>query len=408
MTKDSAGKRVRFAEGSRSAMPEFNLGNGHHSSADEYDSDVNAELEADITSSRRRGRRVNIDGYGSDASDQDEVHDLSDYSDDQDEEAVDEQGDDSTDTRRDRDIAMDGDDMFADDAGSSEQYAEKKRKRFLDLDDIEGQEMSSASRTEDANDDLDVARYNKGKQAERDAIGYGSDDGESGRGRVKIEAFNMKEDFEEGKFDASGNFVWNKQDPHAYQDDWLNDVSQSAIAQARESKAKRENSSLCTSADNDEGRWDAASDEDIIVEILNALRPRETVLTALARIGGPKQKSKNKWASKKGKQKGSVVADDGSDGGKEAERKRAIEHLTVLADQAMVRGMVNIYDDTYEQLVRQMRVAGRIPDDWIVGTPLQTSVAAAASVSIPNNTRVGLVEVSDELLDDLDELDPNH
>ncbi|KAJ2108882.1 hypothetical protein GGI16_000951 [Coemansia sp. S142-1] len=388
MTKESAGKRVRFAEGSRSTINDLNLGNNYHSSADEYDSDANAELEADITSSRRRGRRINIDGYGSDASDQDEVRDLSDYSDDQDE--VDEQGDDSAETRRD----MDEDDMFADEAGSSEKHSEKKRKRFLDIDDIEGQEMSSASRTEDA--DLDISGY-RGKQP--DTTEY---DSEMDRGRVKIEAFNMKDDFEEGKFDSSGNFVWNKQDPHAYQDDWLNDVSQTAIAQARESKAKRDNSSLGT--DNDEIRWESASDGDIIVEILNTLRPRETVLTALARIGGPKQKSKNKWANKKGgRQKGSAVAEDGLEGGKEAERKRAIEHLTVLADQAMVRGMVNIYEDTYEQLVRQMRVAGRIPDDWIVGTPLQSSTESTGA-NIPDKTRVNLVEVADELLDELDEL----
>ncbi|KAJ2893002.1 hypothetical protein GGI21_005491, partial [Coemansia aciculifera] len=100
------------------------------------------------------------------------------------------------------------------------------------------------------------------------------------------------------------------------------------------------------------------------------------------------KKSKNKWASKKGKAAAGV---EEADGGKEAERKRAIENLTVLADQAMVRGMVNIYEDTYEQLVRQMRVAGRIPDDWVVGTQIQSSTA-------PN------VVATSELLEDLDEL----
>ncbi|KAJ1672283.1 hypothetical protein GGF38_000161 [Coemansia sp. RSA 25] len=390
MTKDSSTKRVRFAEKSTVAR-ELNLGNGSYSSADEYDSDVNAELEADITSSRRRGRQVNIDGYGSDASDQDEVGNLSDYSDDQDEAGIDDgeqQADDSTKSDA---LAMDEDDMFADDAGSSEQQAEKKRKRFLELDDIEGQEMDSATRTEDLNEDLDAS--GKGKEPERSSA-MADDDGEPGRGRITIEAFNMKEDFEEGKFDASGNFVWNKQDPHAYQDEWLNDVSESAIALARESKARQSNGSLYTQTDKEEKRWDAASDDDIVVEILNILRPRETVLTALARIGGPKQKSRNKWANKKGKAKKSSAADEEApDGGKEAERKRDIEHLTVLADQAMVRGMVNIYDDTYEQLVRQMRVAGRIPDDWVIGTPLQSSTAGANSA-----------EVASDLLEDLDEL----
>ncbi|KAJ2323306.1 hypothetical protein GGI00_005661, partial [Coemansia sp. RSA 2681] len=275
MTKDSSTKRVRFAEKSTVAR-ELNLGNGSYSSADEYDSDINAELEADITSSRRRGRQVNIDGYGSDASDQDEVGNLSDYSDDQDEAGIDDGEQQADDSTKPDALAMDEDDMFADDAGSSEQQAEKKRKRFLELDDIEGQEMDSATRTEDLNEDLDAS--GKGKEPERSSA-MADDDGESGRGRIMIEAFNMKEDFEEGKFDASGNFVWNKQDPHAYQDEWLNDVSESAIALARESKARQSNGSLYTQTDKEEKRWDAASDDDIVVEILNILRPRETVLT---------------------------------------------------------------------------------------------------------------------------------
>ncbi|KAJ2889348.1 hypothetical protein IWW38_004767 [Coemansia aciculifera] len=392
MTNGSTSKRVRFSENGNSATRELNLGNGSYSSADEYDSDVNAELEANISSSRRRGRHINIDGYGSDASEQDEVANLSDYSDDQDEEADakddDEQADDSTKSDT---LAMDEDDMFMDNAaGSSEQQTEKsKRKRFLELDDIEGQEMDSATRTEDMAEDFSASRYGKGKEPERTMDDDDDDENEPGRGRITIEAFNMKEDFEEGKFDASGNFVWNKQDPHAYQDEWINNVSESAMALARESKAKQSNGYLHThGANEDERRWDAASDDDIVVEILNVLNPRETVLAALARIGGPKKKSKNKWASKKGK---AATGVEEADGGKEVERKRAIENLTVLADQAMVRGMVNIYEDTYEQLVRQMRVAGRIPDDWVVGTQIQSSTA-------PN------VVATSELLEDLDEL----
>ncbi|KAJ2741966.1 hypothetical protein GGI20_004818 [Coemansia sp. BCRC 34301] len=391
MTKGSTSKRVRFS-GNSNATREFSLNTGSYSSADEYDSDFNADLEADITSSRRRGHKVNIDGYGSDASDQDEVANLSDYSDDQDEAGVGGDDDDDDDEQVNDSskldpLAMDENDMFTDNAESSVQQAEKKRKRFLELDDIEGQEMNSATRTEAMGEDFAVS---KGKEPERDMVDDDDDEEPAGRGRITIEAFNMKEDLEEGKFDASGNFVWNKQDPHAYQDEWLDDVSESAIALAFESKARQDSGSLRTQA-GEEGRWDAASDNDIVVEIINVLRPRETVLTALARIGGPKQKSKNKWASKRGKAKDAAAA--GLDGEKEAERKRDIEHLTVLADQAMSRGMVNIYDDTYEQLVRQMRVADRIPDDWIVGTPLQPSAARANSANVVS-----------ELLEDLDEL----
>ncbi|KAJ1931749.1 hypothetical protein GGF37_007286, partial [Kickxella alabastrina] len=82
LNRDSDPKRVRFAPGSSSRpqqTPKANVsfyGNDIPVSAlnDEYSeySDDNDALEADITSSRRRARRVNMDGYNSDASDQDE------------------------------------------------------------------------------------------------------------------------------------------------------------------------------------------------------------------------------------------------------------------------------------------------------------------------------------------------
>ncbi|KAJ2462796.1 hypothetical protein GGI02_005383, partial [Coemansia sp. RSA 2322] len=279
MTKRPAGKQVRFAE--NDTERNLNLGMNSYSSAEEYDSDVDDALEADITSSRRRARQVNVDGYGSDASDQDEVGNLSDYSDEEDEKGPEDAADDDEEPSAQN---MDEGDMFADGVGRSDLQPEKKRKRFLDLDDIEGQEMSSASRTESANDSIVIARYQKGKQPERNEAESqsGSDDEADGRGRIKIEAFNMKDDLEEGKFDASGNFIWNKKDPQAYQDDWLGGISKGAIERARESKARQDNAQFRV---NSEQQWEDASKDEIIVEIINILQPRETVLTALARIG---------------------------------------------------------------------------------------------------------------------------
>ncbi|KAJ2358664.1 hypothetical protein GGF43_000663 [Coemansia sp. RSA 2618] len=235
---------------------------------------------------------------------------------------------------------------------------EKKRKRFLDIDDIVGQEMSSVSRTESTFDDFDL----KGKRS-----ASAKPDGEN---KIKIEAFNMRDDLEEGNFDATGTFVWNKKDPQAYQDEWLSSVSKGAIERARESKDKQKQKQ---SAQTDKLalRWDTVSNEDLVLAIINMLEPRETVFAALARIGGSgaKQKKKkvNKW-SKKGRAQMDTVDDE-----KERERKRLIERLTELADQAMARGISGIYDDSYEQMVRQMRVADRIPDDWMPGTLLPTT-----------------------------------
>ncbi|KAJ2320639.1 hypothetical protein IWW52_001244 [Coemansia sp. RSA 2704] len=336
MSTSTVTKRVRFAEGSRRLQDPYLTRQSY--SGDEADSDINDGLEADLTAGRRRGRQVNVDGYGSDASDQDEIANLSDISDDENpnDEPV-------------KDEDKDGDaDMFADDDTADQA---KKRKRTLDIDDIEGQDMTSTTRTE--TDDFD----RKGKQ---------SSDGPADEGKNKIEAFNMRDDLEEGTFDASGTFVWNKKDPQAYQDEWLADVSGSAIQQARESKLKREQAQ--TAQNNDQMlRWDAVSNDDIVVSIINMLQPRETVFAALARIGGAgKGKKKASRWSKKGRKQMDT------DGEAERERKQSIERLTELADQAMARGMASVYDDTYEQMVRQMRMVDRIPDNWAPGTLLPT------------------------------------
>ncbi|KAF9981799.1 CD2 antigen cytoplasmic tail-binding protein 2 [Modicella reniformis] len=69
------------------------------------------------------------------------------------------------------------------------------------------------------------------------------------------------------------------------------------------------------------------TETDIYVEFLNIVRPSETVIQAIQRLGG---------------------------------RKKAVvkgEHF-------------DIYEESYEQMVRILRRAGVIPDDWMVGTPI--------------------------------------
>ncbi|KAJ2712487.1 hypothetical protein H4R19_002725 [Coemansia spiralis] len=389
MSRPADGKRVRFAgsssrvadnEGSYAApsRPMSDASNGNSS-------DANDDLEADISTRRRRSRNVNTDGYGSDASEQDEVGNLSDFSDDQDEHGPADQAEDEG-TGGDNDMFASDDEDAAGLGGGPSSGAHRKRKRYLDIDDIEGQEMSSSSRTEHASASLAPRASNgKGKQPELSAHSAADSDGDSdSAGHVKIEAFNMRDDMEEGAFDAQGNFVWNKKDPQAYQDSWLDGVSKGAIERARESKARQEQAAR---ADLQAVQWDRVSHDDIVLAIINILRPRETVFAALARIGGPKKKTKNKWSRRARAKQSDMDVDDAPN----VERKQAIERLTELADQAMARGMATIYDDTYEQLVRHMRVAGRIPDDWEPGSALPTA-ADAGALPAPTGGDSGLLD----------------
>ncbi|KAJ1725755.1 hypothetical protein LPJ53_000016 [Coemansia erecta] len=392
--KRESPKRVRFSRGSGSGSgmrsqdyemgDDLVYGTGFTGGAysDEYDSDENAALEADITTGKRHSRKVNTDGYGSDASDHDEAGDLSDFSDESDIEGgpkssrkKESGGSNGGDEDDDEDDDMFGDSAEPADDESSASGEKKKRKRYLDIADIEGQEMDSTTRSEPKHEIL--VGKGKGKESEH------PDDNEGEK--VKIEAFNMKEDLEEGQFDAHGNFVWNKKDSQMYQDSWLDGISKTSISQARESKAQRDQQQSASDRST-ANRWDGISNDDIIIAIINLLRPRETVINALARVGGPKKKTK-KWG-KKAKDK---------DNDKEKERRRNIEQITELADQAMSRGLVNIYDETYEQLVRQMRVVERIDEDWEIGTTLPTP-ALKTDTNVDKSSDIG------DLLDDLDEL----
>ncbi|KAJ2079505.1 hypothetical protein H4R24_003738 [Coemansia sp. RSA 988] len=377
-------KRVRFGESS---------GVGSASKTDDVDSstyvhqrrvgspegDSDDGLLADINGKRHRRRKIQRDGYGSDASDQDEVGNLSDYSDDQDEQDVGDQDNKETHSHTEED------DMFAEDSGGpgDAQGISKRRKRYLAISEIEGQEMSSESRIEGAAG-LDSW---KGKEAAHEQLQASVDPGESEdtTNVVKIEAFNMKDELEEGSFDTQGNFVWNKKDPQSYQDSWLSNVSRSTMQQAKESK-ERQGQQQQDAQTQSTRRWDNISNDDIIISIINMLLPRETVFAALARVGGGKKRSK--WSNKRSKNKKNQQQDEMEEDNGDTERKEKIEKLTELADQAMARGMSNVYEDTYEQLVRKMRLAERIPDNWIPGTMIVT----AAESSADNDDSSGLLD----------------
>ncbi|KAI9502323.1 hypothetical protein GGI25_004722 [Coemansia spiralis] len=427
MNGQSSRKRVRFAEGSKVGN---NAENGSRSSyindyeeTDDNNSlghsdEDNEALEADITTSRRQNRRINLDGYGSDASEQDEVGNLSDFSDEEEGQEVEKYVE----------IADDKisgeDDMFADEQDEPsfrnlKGQTDNKRKKFLSLDEIQGQEMESKSRMDSAGNGFGLKEGAvKGKQPENGNESSDNDNegvdsgGEEGRKRkIKIEAFNMREDLEQGQFDTQGNFIWNKKDPMDYQDSWLDGVSKKAINQARDSKLKQDKTQT-SQEHNLATRWDSVSNDDIIVAIINRLQSRETILSALARIGGSKKKTKNKWNKRtKAKKSGAMALDAEEEGKKEKQRKRVIDELTELADQAMARGMISIYDETYEYFVRTMRMANRISDEWESGTKLPTSAFPEDTSKQNTNSKCENEEgsVSDGgLLDDLDDIGESH
>ncbi|KAJ1987896.1 hypothetical protein H4R33_002666 [Dimargaris cristalligena] len=264
----------------------------------------------------------------------------------------------------------------------------------------------------------------------------------SANGEQTIEAFNMDQEMAEGDFDSAGNYVRKARDPLAFHDQWLEaggvsrrDVmAQTQAAHAEQTRREQQEERRAAA------RIQAWPKAKIWRTLLDQMQPRETVLRTLARLGG---KAKEAQAQIKKNQKGRRKGLKGSDGvisGKipagttgtvgitgvdsvatdrsgvdpadpssqlllqqeqeqwererereeeAAQTKRSIERVTELCDLMMARGDFQIYETTYEQIVRELRQRDMIPDDWIPGTPLpsESTPAGEGTISSPAPTQ---------------------
>ncbi|CAL3966814.1 hypothetical protein PZA11_003292 [Diplocarpon coronariae] len=189
------------------------------------------------------------------------------------------------------------------------------------------------------------------------------------RNAPKVDAFNMKAEQEEGRFDEAGNFVRKANDPDAKHDLWLEGVSKKEMRKAAEAHEKRE-------AELRQKRLadDAMLLPDILRTLILRLEKGETVLEALARLGKGQTRTKKvpQWKVKKMKQNGhgqdemdvdSASAAKGADDPEQVRIRDAVHAITGAADQLLTRGQTEIYEQEREMLIRQYRrEAG---EDWV-------------------------------------------
>jgi len=280
-------------------------------------------------------------------------------------------------------------DMFADleegDGDEDESMPGKGRKnkavRFLEEDEIEGQVLSSKSGghissnfaldpkgklsthamdDQESSDDEEEAALAAVEEDIDEEIGAGG----LKRNAPKVDAFNMKAEQEEGRFDDAGNFVRKAADPDAKHDMWLEGVSKKDMKKAAEAHEKRE-------AERRQKRLedDALLLPDILRSLILQLEKGETVLEALARLGKGQKKEKKipKWKLKKQAKKDDAMdMDDSTEKVEDKEQIRireAVDKITGAADQLLTRGQTDIYEQEREMLVRQYaREAG---EPWV-------------------------------------------
>ncbi|KAF7916549.1 hypothetical protein EAE99_009731 [Botrytis elliptica] len=377
-----------------SKKPKFDLRNPSALVADEPEED--AVLDADVIGSRGTGTKrgaVNIDGYDSDSDN--EGFDAR-----ADERAKGKKGEvnlaealdgyskekpgainGKTDMEEDADMFADLEDEFADgDEDESELKARKKGKevRFLKEDEIEGQVLGSKSGghvsgnfaldpkgklsthamdDQESSDDEEDAVLAAQEEDVDEEVGAGG----LKRNAPKVDAFNMKAEQEEGKFDANGNFVRNAADRDAVHDTWLEGISKKDMKKAAEAHEKREEERRQKRLEDD-----AMLLSDILGTLILRLDKAETVLEALARLGKSQVKTKKipKWKLKKQTQKDDSMDVDAEkiEDPEQTRIRDAINAITGAADQLLIRGQTDVYEQEREMLIRQYR--RETGEDW--------------------------------------------
>lgn len=259
-------------------------------------------------------------------------------------------------------------DMFGDDPVVTEVDKGKQKPRMLAMHEIEGQEFnkSALEMGQDTRDEQDVdikdtdANINV---AEEDVSELREGEGKASKKQVAVEAFNMKEEMETGRFDENGNYIQNDADPDAFHDSWLSDVRKKDIEKARLAQQRKQKEDDRKAAADATSRM---SKPEILKEILGLLRRGESIMEALQRYGkrlkslGGSVSKLPAWKLKKLKKGG-----DKPEMSNEAlDVKKKIEKLTDLADKMMAMGHFTIYDETWEEILRTLQRSGTVGTDW--------------------------------------------
>lgn len=258
----------------------------------------------------------------------------------------------------------DDDDMFAEDDKNNEEdedtrrdQTKKKQLRFLDNDEIEGQEADSKAGGHVAvdftgKDTEDVESSSEsGDDDERDRIDSDMDEeiGAGGKKKhaPKLDAFNMREEQEEGRFDEAGNFVRKAYDAEAAQDSWLEGISKKDMKRAKEAQDMRDAEQKAR-----ERAEDSIVTSDVLSDLIARLDVGETPLEALVRFGKAAPKKQKQGYSKKKKEQDMEVDEDPAQAAVAAKAKEAIDTITECAGRLEDRGMEDIYELEREMIMR--------------------------------------------------------
>ncbi|XP_052889255.1 CD2 antigen cytoplasmic tail-binding protein 2 homolog [Anopheles moucheti] len=172
-------------------------------------------------------------------------------------------------------------------------------------------------------------------------------------GETKFTPFNMKEEMEEGHFDADGHYLWKK--TVEVKDHWLDNIDWVKVKNDpnyKERPEKGEERGLADSDSDDEDDDEEAKaggsakfdDIDTYKQMLELMEPKESVKRALQRLGKGTTKltTAQRWKLKK-------------EGKSPDEQSAKITKLTQLSNDILTNnGNMDVYEETFEMIQKKV------------------------------------------------------
>jgi len=264
----------------------------------------------------------------------------------------------------------------------------------------------------DSDDDDDDNRDNRDNEDDeyRTKRNGGNDDTTT----VEITPFNLRDETEEGSFDKEGNFVHRKGDKE--EDAWLREYDQvwsNKVPKVSKHELKKQNDSQ---SNEEEDLWEKEEEEQrrkrkqgLTMEekqtrhqqlfncysILNS--DKETVVTALRRLGGSK-KPGSQVKLKNSKKKDQPIAMVTEPTKEEAENKYNFDKLTEAADILLSSGLINIYSETKEsiKLILEKENSTLLPSSSSSTTTTTTTTTTTSSTTNQSNHDAILLDKEEE------------
>lgn len=151
------------------------------------------------------------------------------------------------------------------------------------------------------------------------------------REEVQMEAFNLREEAENGEFDKNMNYVQKKENHDDKKEAWMENIDSQDIERAKTAQLRQEQEA--------QKKQEYVATETLLRDIITIIEPAETPLEALARLRPKKTKRRNKK--------------DVSDGGDDQDRKAKVFSLTESCERLLNdKGISQIYDTTREEMMR--------------------------------------------------------